>query len=156
MLFRSATLLDGDAFVLRRPYTASEATGVLVSLSPEDAKSRPVNTLARTGSRVDLLRIRHRSRRTPSCYRRTLSSSYPHYAALTALQVSAYNTRHSTSRNLFVRSHVAAYFISMLICEVMQSKSWSFTTPESIAPTSFISDWLDNECSMVPANVRDV
>ncbi|KAI0331452.1 hypothetical protein GY45DRAFT_616878 [Cubamyces sp. BRFM 1775] len=59
-----ATLLDGDAFVLRRPYTASEATGVLVS---------------------------------------------------------AYNTRHSTSRNLFVRSHVAAYFISMLVCEVMQT-----------------------------------
>ncbi|KAJ8494363.1 hypothetical protein ONZ51_g2396 [Trametes cubensis] len=80
-----ATLLDGDAFVLRRPYTASEATGVLVL-----ALISCVSATAVVG-------------------------------LLLAIAVSAYNTRHSTSRNLFVRSHVAAYFISMLICEVMQS-----------------------------------
>lgn len=38
-------------------------------------------------------------------------------------QISAFNTRKSTSRNLFVRSHVAAYFICMLSCEVVQSTS---------------------------------
>ena len=36
-------------------------------------------------------------------------------------QVSAFNTRKSKSRNLFVRSHVAGYFISLLLCEITQS-----------------------------------
>ncbi|KAH9888857.1 hypothetical protein C8Q73DRAFT_708429 [Cubamyces lactineus] len=80
-----ATLLDGDAFVLRRPYTASEATGVLIL-----ALISCVSATAVVG-------------------------------LLLAIAVSAYNTRHSTSRNLFVRSHVAAYFVSMLVCEVMQT-----------------------------------
>ncbi|KAI0819683.1 hypothetical protein BC628DRAFT_1401598 [Trametes gibbosa] len=40
---------------------------------------------------------------------------------LLAIALSAYNTRKSTSPNLFVRSHVAAYFVSLLLCEVMQT-----------------------------------
>ncbi|KAL1941111.1 hypothetical protein VTO73DRAFT_7323 [Trametes versicolor] len=40
---------------------------------------------------------------------------------LLAIAISAFNTRKSTSRNLFVRSHVAAYFICMLSCELVQT-----------------------------------
>ncbi|KAI0629246.1 hypothetical protein C8Q77DRAFT_1065995 [Trametes polyzona] len=40
---------------------------------------------------------------------------------LLAIAVSAFNTRKSTSRRLFVRSHVAAYFVSMLFCELVQT-----------------------------------
>ncbi|RPD64371.1 hypothetical protein L226DRAFT_603900 [Lentinus tigrinus ALCF2SS1-7] len=40
---------------------------------------------------------------------------------LLAIAISAWNTRKSTSSKLFVRSHVAAYFISMLLCEVAQT-----------------------------------
>ncbi|KAI0766916.1 hypothetical protein BD413DRAFT_568049 [Trametes elegans] len=40
---------------------------------------------------------------------------------LLAIAVSAYNTRHSTARNLFLRSHVAAYFICMLLCDLAQT-----------------------------------
>ncbi|KAI0367027.1 hypothetical protein BV20DRAFT_1001359 [Pilatotrama ljubarskyi] len=40
---------------------------------------------------------------------------------LLAIAVSAYNTRKLPSSNLFVRSHVAAYFVSMLLCEIVQT-----------------------------------
>ncbi|KAI9064117.1 hypothetical protein FKP32DRAFT_1591529 [Trametes sanguinea] len=80
-----AALLDGDSFVLRRPYTASEAGGVLLL-----AVISCVSAIAVAG-------------------------------LLLAMAVSAYNTRNSPSPNLFVRSHVAAYFVSMLLCEVMQT-----------------------------------
>ncbi|KAH9852137.1 hypothetical protein C2E23DRAFT_827684 [Lenzites betulinus] len=40
---------------------------------------------------------------------------------LLAIALSAYNTRKSTSSNLFVRSHVAAYFVSLLLCEIFQT-----------------------------------
>ena len=34
--------------------------------------------------------------------------------------MSAFNTRKSTDRNLFVRTHVAAYFLSVLVCDLLQ------------------------------------
>ncbi|KAL6310313.1 hypothetical protein BKA93DRAFT_721467, partial [Sparassis latifolia] len=40
---------------------------------------------------------------------------------LTALAVSAFNTRKSVNPHLFVRSHVAAYFSSLLISDVIQA-----------------------------------
>ncbi|KAH9935915.1 SelR domain-containing protein [Epithele typhae] len=40
---------------------------------------------------------------------------------LAAIAISAWNTRKSSSSHLFVRSHVAAYFISLLLCEVAQT-----------------------------------
>ncbi|KAI8985552.1 hypothetical protein BD414DRAFT_488459 [Trametes punicea] len=80
-----ATLLDGDSFILRRPYSTSEARGVL------------------------LLAV-------ISCISATAVAGL-----LLAVAVSAYNTRRSTSPTLFVRSHVAAYFVSMLLCEVVQT-----------------------------------
>ncbi|KAI1796607.1 hypothetical protein LXA43DRAFT_566452 [Ganoderma leucocontextum] len=40
---------------------------------------------------------------------------------LVAIGISAWNTRKSSSANLFVRSHVAAYFLSLLFCEVAQT-----------------------------------
>ncbi|KAI0352341.1 hypothetical protein OH77DRAFT_800663 [Trametes cingulata] len=40
---------------------------------------------------------------------------------LLAIAVSAYNTRKLNSSGLFVRSHVAAYFVCMLLCEVVQT-----------------------------------
>ncbi|RDX54293.1 hypothetical protein OH76DRAFT_1398612 [Lentinus brumalis] len=40
---------------------------------------------------------------------------------LLAIALSAWNTRKSSSSKLFVRSHVALYFISMLLCEVAQT-----------------------------------
>ncbi|OSD03068.1 hypothetical protein PYCCODRAFT_1434945 [Trametes coccinea BRFM310] len=80
-----ATLLDGDSFIFKRPYTASEAGGVLLL-----AVVSCVSAIAVAG-------------------------------LLLAMAVSAYNTRNSPSPNLFVRSHVAAYFVSMLLCEVVQT-----------------------------------
>jgi len=40
---------------------------------------------------------------------------------LVAISISAFNTRKSTDRHLFVRTHVAAYFVSMLITDILQS-----------------------------------
>ncbi|KAI0793923.1 hypothetical protein C8Q74DRAFT_543605 [Fomes fomentarius] len=40
---------------------------------------------------------------------------------LLAIAISAFNTRKSKAQNLFVRSHVAAYFISLLLCDVAQA-----------------------------------
>ncbi|KAI0741400.1 hypothetical protein C8Q80DRAFT_1109851 [Daedaleopsis nitida] len=37
------------------------------------------------------------------------------------IAVSAFNTRKSTSSNLFVRSHVVTYFVSLLLCELAQT-----------------------------------
>ncbi|KAI0930549.1 hypothetical protein AcV5_007233 [Taiwanofungus camphoratus] len=36
-------------------------------------------------------------------------------------QISAWNTRKSVNPNLFVRSHVAAYFVSLLLCDLIQA-----------------------------------
>ncbi|KZT72145.1 hypothetical protein DAEQUDRAFT_809405 [Daedalea quercina L-15889] len=40
---------------------------------------------------------------------------------LGALAISAWNTRKSVNPHLFVRSHVAAYFVSLLWCDLMQA-----------------------------------
>ncbi|KAA1478116.1 hypothetical protein DENSPDRAFT_845305 [Dentipellis sp. KUC8613] len=40
---------------------------------------------------------------------------------LVAISISAFNTRTSKSPNLFVRSHVVGYFISLLICDLLQA-----------------------------------
>ncbi|PIL25007.1 hypothetical protein GSI_12895 [Ganoderma sinense ZZ0214-1] len=40
---------------------------------------------------------------------------------LGAIAISAWNTRTSTSSSLFVRSHIAPYFLSLLLCEVAQT-----------------------------------
>jgi len=40
---------------------------------------------------------------------------------LIAISLSAFNTRKSTDQNLFLRTHVAAYFISLLLCDLMQA-----------------------------------
>lgn len=40
---------------------------------------------------------------------------------LTAIAISAFNTRKSTEKNLFVRTHVAYYFISLLIADILQA-----------------------------------
>jgi len=40
---------------------------------------------------------------------------------LIAIALSAYNTRKSTNKSMFVRTHVAAYFISLLLCDLMQA-----------------------------------
>ncbi|TBU49185.1 hypothetical protein BD309DRAFT_852116 [Dichomitus squalens] len=40
---------------------------------------------------------------------------------LTAIAISAWNTRKLSSPTLFVRSHVAAYFVSLLLCEIVQT-----------------------------------
>lgn len=40
---------------------------------------------------------------------------------LIAIALSAFNTRKSTNKSLFVRTHVAAYFISLLLCDLMQA-----------------------------------
>ncbi|KAH9935557.1 uncharacterized protein B0H18DRAFT_976242 [Fomitopsis serialis] len=42
---------------------------------------------------------------------------------LAALAISAWNTRKSVNPHLFVRSHVAAYFVSLLWCDLMQAFS---------------------------------
>ncbi|KAH9839442.1 uncharacterized protein C8Q71DRAFT_722360 [Rhodofomes roseus] len=42
---------------------------------------------------------------------------------LGALAISAWNTRKSVNPHLFVRSHVAAYFVSLLWCDLMQAFS---------------------------------
>lgn len=43
------------------------------------------------------------------------------FGLLLALGISAWNTRKSVNPHLFVRSHVAAYFISLLWCDLMQA-----------------------------------
>ncbi|KAI0675493.1 hypothetical protein C8Q78DRAFT_1160502 [Trametes maxima] len=80
-----ATLLDGHQFALGRPYTNSEARGILVLV-------------------------------VVSCISATAVAGL-----LLAMVVSAYNTRKLTSPKLFLRSHVAVYFTSMLLCEVAQT-----------------------------------
>ncbi|KAJ7110857.1 hypothetical protein C8R44DRAFT_985589 [Mycena epipterygia] len=40
---------------------------------------------------------------------------------LTAIALSAFNTRSLPQQHLFLRSHAAAYFISLLICDLIQS-----------------------------------
>jgi len=40
---------------------------------------------------------------------------------LTTIALSAFNTRKSTDKTLFVRTHVAAYFISLLMCDMLQA-----------------------------------
>lgn len=40
---------------------------------------------------------------------------------LIAIALSAFNTRKSTDKTLFVRTHVAAYFISVLTCDILQA-----------------------------------
>jgi hypothetical protein len=40
---------------------------------------------------------------------------------LAAIALSAFNTRKSTDKNLFVRTHVAAYFLSVLVCDLLQA-----------------------------------
>lgn len=40
---------------------------------------------------------------------------------LIAIASSAFNTRKSTNKSLFVRTHVAAYFISLLVCDLLQA-----------------------------------
>jgi len=40
---------------------------------------------------------------------------------LTAIGLSAFNTRKSTEKTLFVRTHVAAYFVSLLCCDLLQA-----------------------------------
>ncbi|KZT10984.1 uncharacterized protein LAESUDRAFT_755612 [Laetiporus sulphureus 93-53] len=40
---------------------------------------------------------------------------------LVALAISAWNTRKSVNPHLFVRSHVAAYFVSLLLCDLLQA-----------------------------------
>jgi len=40
---------------------------------------------------------------------------------LVVISLSAFNTRKSTDQNLFVRTHVAAYLISLLVCDLMQA-----------------------------------
>ncbi|KAJ6495634.1 hypothetical protein C8R47DRAFT_366042 [Mycena vitilis] len=40
---------------------------------------------------------------------------------LTAISLSAFNTRSSVDKHLFVRTHVAAYFISLLLSDLMQA-----------------------------------
>lgn len=42
------------------------------------------------------------------------------YDSSSQLQISAWNTRKSVNPHLFVRSHVAAYFVSLLWCDLMQ------------------------------------
>jgi len=40
---------------------------------------------------------------------------------LSVIAISAFNTRSSLDRHLFVRTHVAAYFISLLLCDLAQA-----------------------------------
>ncbi|EGO25578.1 hypothetical protein SERLADRAFT_465926 [Serpula lacrymans var. lacrymans S7.9] len=40
---------------------------------------------------------------------------------LCAISISAYNTRASSDKNLFVRTHVAAYFVSLLCSDLLQA-----------------------------------
>ncbi|KAJ6617302.1 hypothetical protein B0H10DRAFT_1878453 [Mycena sp. CBHHK59/15] len=40
---------------------------------------------------------------------------------LSAISLSAFNTRSSIGQHLFVRTHVAAYFISLLFCDLVQA-----------------------------------
>ncbi|KAJ7500658.1 hypothetical protein B0H11DRAFT_1800569 [Mycena galericulata] len=42
---------------------------------------------------------------------------------LTAIALSAFNTRSLPQQHLFLRSHAAAYFISLLICDLIQSSA---------------------------------
>jgi len=40
---------------------------------------------------------------------------------LAAISLSAFNTRKSTDNEMFVRTHVAAYFVSLLLCDLLQA-----------------------------------
>ncbi|KAG6821022.1 hypothetical protein H0H93_007912 [Arthromyces matolae] len=44
------------------------------------------------------------------------------------VELSAYNTQSSTDDHLFVRTHVAAYFVSLLLCEFLQAISSIIST----------------------------
>jgi len=43
------------------------------------------------------------------------------FGLLTAISISAFNTRKSRDSHLFVRTHVAGYFVSMLVCDMLQA-----------------------------------
>lgn len=112
---------SGGAFDVQQVYTGREVRGVVVS---SGLNLRPCRFSSRLQGLARGFGIIHDgSNRTSHCYR---GQPLPEFNAIPAdprcIQLSAFHTRKSTDNNLFVRTHVAAFFVSLLFCDILQGK----------------------------------
>jgi hypothetical protein len=113
-------LPDGSELLLRMVYSSREKQGVTVR--PSFFVTTSVNINISSGSCHCVMYISGGNCHAFICYFCTSPLVISrHWDIYVHFQFSAFNTRTSLDEHLFVRTHVAAYFISLLLCDLLQS-----------------------------------